>query len=436
MKKIITIISVVLIAIICLFFSNRVISSVWNSKHHSSIQKTTVDEMNSNLSTSVNAALDYCYVQNELFDILAINGWVYSADTADVQIENKKTELFICSATSCYKIICENYLRHDDWKPNGFGTEVSLLGLPTGLYRIYIKNTDNQTDYGIYATPYLVKINTSGINVCDWEASETLIDSPVIANAGMQYDPGISIESNAINLWGWAYLTDTDSADQEVYIQLKNENNETFYYTTDKVRRDSIAYEQNAPKYLMSGFQTSIQLENASNTKWTIRLLIKDKQFVYGSHYLFQYNPETSSIDWIKASQEKASEITLNNEYPISVNDEMRYDPGISVSDSKLMLYGWACLLNESADQQSVIIEVGDGEGDTQYYSTDKVIREGVAEYLNSSLYEKSGFCTQIDIPKNKTLYVKIIIYSDGNYYKSPHTFIYDPVSKAVLWTE
>lgn len=405
-------------------------------RHHSDIKKTSMEEMNSSISVNTNAALDYCYVQNEMFDTLVVNGWAYNTNSVETTLENKQTELYICSTSDCYKIACENYIRQNDWKPNGFGAEVSLLGVSSGTYRLYIKNSDNQFDYGICATPYLVKVNSSGIEICNWNAAEIQLDAPLIANAEMQYDPGISVENDSINLWGWAYLKEKDAEKQNIIIQLQNTNNETFYYSTDKVRRDNIASMLKDSRYLMSGFQTSIQMKNAANSKWSIRLLIEEDELIYTSPYLFVYEPENNNISWKKASLERVSEVTLNDRYPMNINYDLRYDPGIAVSGSKLSLYGWACILGESADKQSVIIAVTDEQKKTRYYMTEKTIRKGVAEYLNSQIYEKCGFSASIDVPENKPFSIKIIVNSNDQYHLSAHTFYYNAASKEIIWKE
>lgn len=422
-----------------LLLSNVLIGHLWNKMNNSIPRKVDFSEFSSNSSFMIEAEIDYCYVQNGMLEILSINGWAYNSElpAPEDNIE-KEIAILLKSSKQCYLIPGSTYLRHDTRQPDGFGTEVSLLEIPDEIYRIYILCFEGNGNYGISATSCLINVENGNIVLCDYPSKQIEIDdSKAVTEPNMQYSPGITVSSDKIDLWGWACISDKSSETQEVIISFCDQENNKYFYSTAPVERYNLVDHLGSEKYLMSGFQTTISGENLDQCDWTVRIYIKQDNELYRAPKLFAYDAESKEISWISANDFQPTLLDIDLTAIVTENN-MRYDPGITVTSTQINFWGWTFIQECDSSTQQVAILFTDDDEEAQIYSTLPIERQGIAKLYGSEEYLLSGFQSFIQGENfdSSDWTIRILIKQNDQWYQSPHLFIHDGRTDQITWVE
>lgn len=299
-KKILLFLLILLAA--WLLLSNSIIGYLWNKIHNSIPEQINFIDFSNNRSFSIEAEIDYCFIQNEMLEVLSVSGWAYNSEQISQETDEKEIAIILKSAKQSYFIPCSTYLRHDTRQPDGFGTEVSLLELPDETYRIYLLCLENEESYGISATSWLVNVDHGNIDLCDYPSQQLEMDcKEAVTVTNMKYSPGISVSSDKIDLWGWACISDTITDTQEIIVSFSDHENNTYYYSSGSVERYDIVDYLGSENYIMSGFQATIPGEDLDQYNWTIGIYVKQNDKLYRAPKIFSYNAQNKTISWLNA---------------------------------------------------------------------------------------------------------------------------------------
>lgn len=412
------IILIILILLLWLLFSNKIIGTFWNTTHGITIENINYNNLKSNESNEVKAAVDFYYKTNDVLDVFAINGWRLKTDTKSESI--KETFIILHSDKVSYKVSCDSYER-DEKSLAGYGTEFSMLGAKKGIYNIELYFSDDGINYNIFPTNYYISVNNKGSEV--WKFKSQIIkiksiDAKICQS--IKYDPGIQVNEDNILFWSWAFIDGQDTTNQEIVISLEDESGNETFYTTKQIKRTGVAEAFNNQGYEMSGFMGEIPGENMDEKAWKIRFYIKHGDNWYQPPSYFYYDKSSTNISEFQPK--------LNNLQNISssVNQFIKYESGIKFFKDKITFGGWAFIEGSDCSDQEIVISLENESGNEVFYSTRKTERDDVAEVYNNQNYISSGFMCEIpgESMNEKDWIIRFYIKLDNNWYQ-PTSYLF-----------
>ena len=221
-----------------------------------------------------------------LFEPIEMQGWAFCETEEDnssrevglILYNNKKA--FSSGGTITYRPDVKEVFPNAPGSMTGFLVYTSTVLVPDGVYKIGVFVRENEKNYGIAETNYVLKKNGKNVAISLRDSSE--VKNLVVSD--VQEDVTLNIEINrelnnekCVTIQGWAYVTDHDSAKQKVYVLLRYADGSYSIFDTMAMSRPDVAKAFSSELYTMSGFRAHIPEELIRTEDYEIAILVQDE---------------------------------------------------------------------------------------------------------------------------------------------------------------
>ncbi len=213
-------------------------------------------------------AIDELYVFDNLLTQVDIQGWAFVETKQDNP--DKTVKLIFASNHDAYEVNTFLSERTDlvsameDKKVpanrNGISAMFSPLAMKNGDYSLYIYVYENEENYGIVNTGREFRKDYRSFT--ELKGGEKLLNAD-FANAAINEAVISNIESCKLDgekllVSGWAFLKDTDSSLNHIFIEVKKPDGTVSVYSTNRIPREDVGEFYKDARYKMSGFRAEL----------------------------------------------------------------------------------------------------------------------------------------------------------------------------------
>ena len=176
---------------------------------------------------------------------------------------------------------------------HGISSNVSTVGVKTGIYKLYIYCKENEDNYGLVDTGIMIRKDNRGIRQYAWYSSELYSFVETISNRNVESAiDSASVTEDSFRVIGWAFVPDLDTANQSVYVRLTFDDGTKVTYDTQNISRPDVGIAYENDLYNNSGFMAVIPGDKLKGGGIKIEILVKNEGNVYlsSSSYRFSNN--------------------------------------------------------------------------------------------------------------------------------------------------
>jgi len=173
----------------------------------------------------------------------------------------------------------------------GISATFSPLAMKNGMYDLYLYVYENEDNFGV--------VNTGREFRKDYQSFKELrggelLENDVFSNAVESKSIKFHIEdcrivNEEVIIRGWAYLENSESAKNPVYLEVRKPNRSVSIFSTQKIFRQDVGEYYNDDRYNMSGFQARIP-KDTIGTGDTIFTVIVGTENRAIEHYIYHWN--------------------------------------------------------------------------------------------------------------------------------------------------
>lgn len=216
----------------------------------------------------VNYWIDSLTINDNLFREVYVWGWAFIDTEEDNTYKNVK--LILASGENVYEKNMDLFIKGglavalpNNIVPEyrtGVTTTFSPLGMENGDYALYIYVYENEDNVGI--------INTGRVFHKSYQSFFEIIGGQKLSNsdfAGARANPAVkyyidecSVSGGKVQINGWAYLENTESSKNQIFLQIMKPDGTVSYYSTQKVSRVDVAEHFKDDRYASSGFRVEL----------------------------------------------------------------------------------------------------------------------------------------------------------------------------------
>lgn len=393
-KKKVIYIAIWIIFILYLISANKIIASI--KDNNVTEVSTRIDELKKDTvlhSIEVN-------FQEGIFGSFDYIGWAF----CETNFDNTNKEVWIILANDKKTYMYKNELkRRDDvfdafkeqykikGSYHGISSNVSTVGVKTGIYKLYIYCKENEDNYGLVDTGIMIRKDNRGIRQYAWYSSELYSFVETISNRNVESAiDSASVTEDGFRVIGWAFVPDLDTANQSVYVRLTFDDGTKVTYDTQNISRPDVGIAYENDLYNNSGFMAVIPGDKLKGGGIKIEILVKNEGNVYLSSSSYRFsNNETGQELYKEENINKQKDVDTEN---IVRDDRIKHNIDSCTADKYLVISGWAFIEGMESSTTSIYIEVKSATGEIRVFDTAKITRPDVAEHFNNGLYAESGF--------------------------------------------
>lgn len=341
-------------------------------------------------------------------DKLAINGWAFCETEEDN--EDRRTTLLLKGDEACYELIPFAITRLDvpiqvpvdlnrpDMKItplSGYIGQFSLIGIEDGIYDIYLCCWENETNHGIADTLYQLVRDGDHTDVIPWSTSA--LEHSIVATQNEKtfgYLDSVRLQDSKITIRGWEFVYDRESADQTLYVEITNPEENAAQYPTKSLTRTDVANFYSDERYAQSGYVTKFPEEELKNGLSTVLVYIENSGEVCRSKQFSIYRDE----DQISVFQSKINLApAMGKPITATVNEQsMGYLDPVNINGGFVTFSGWEFAPDKESSDSSIVIELTGSDGVKRQYQTSTMRRNDVAEIYHDQRYAQSGYTMTI----------------------------------------
>lgn len=272
-----------MIAFVAYLLSANHIMAFFTAEHFRRIPK----ELDSLSKDPVFYAVDVIpSIEPTLFEPIELQGWAFcetgedngSREVGAILFNSERA--FSSGGTITYRPDVKEVFPNAPGSMTGFLVYTSTVLVPDGVYTIGISVRENEKNYGIAETNYVLKKNGKNVAINLWDSSE--VKNLVVSD--VQEDVTLNIEINrelnnekCVTIQGWAYVTAHDSTKQKVYVLLRYADGSYSIFDTMAMSRPDVAKAFSSELYTMSGFRAHIPEELIRTEDHEIAILVQDE---------------------------------------------------------------------------------------------------------------------------------------------------------------
>ncbi len=250
-----------------------------------------------------------------------------------------------------------------------------------GYYIIYPKNKEQKT--GRPKTPEALRLtdsvmkNASSSNIVNSTDKFTFIEEGIKMNIDR-----FSRKKNNIKVMGWAFLENSNSLKDSVFVTLSKDKS-AFVVKTHQILREDVAKAFNNVNYTKTGFSASFFTDEIINSEDYVLGVVVKKPSGESFHYRLGTLKE----------MEKEREPNKISVFPdTDEKGQLGWVEEATVKGGRIIITGWAALENVHSDNTAVKI-VFTGPDNSYTIKPETVMRPDVTSTLNTKYrHDTSGF--------------------------------------------
>lgn len=218
---------------------------------------------------TVNYYIDFISYYDNIVPTVEMDGWAFIETNQDNP--HKYVKLLFVSDKVSYEVNTVLHLRplqkffKDKNVPierNGFSTEFSPLTMKNGDYTLFINVFENIENSGFLNTGRVFQKSFRSFRELEPgrimeinKFSNSAVNTSITSNVDWS-----KIVNQKLEVYGWAFLENVESSENQIYLELKTSDGGISYYSTKKVFREGVGNTFNDNRYNYSGFYTLIPL--------------------------------------------------------------------------------------------------------------------------------------------------------------------------------
>ena len=285
--------------IVWMFFSTTVIAD-YRNRENIIVEQDPLDQESVGLAFFNLTEFEQI---DSLFDTISLFGEVYNISHATD--EQASRSLILSSTEKSYWIPLpeiyswfENLFVNFDQTPKkftGFAMEFCPLNFSDGEYKLILQVEENGIPVTRSMTGYVLEKKNGHVQLLykPSEKIEDIVDVKNWANAGIN-ELQLS-EDGILTFTGWAIMDSVNSTETNVFIQVKNgQENKGTFSTTKKAITHIAAYFENTDLY-EAGFMASIP--NVSTEDLKIYVFVEYQGLFYQCSYHFETDSKLASVE-------------------------------------------------------------------------------------------------------------------------------------------
>lgn len=227
-------------------------------------------------------SVDSVTVYKNVFEKVAFDGWGFCDSDLSNQ-ENRKMEFLLKSDNNCYSLECLLTPRNDVLnaftdvnvpKSNSGRIEIYTLPLKSGEYELWMYIEESDDVYGLVNTGKKYVVENSEFKEYVPSIVENIENVEVKDNILYNIDSEEKTE-DGINIKGWAFIENTDSANTNVYIEFTLEDGSVVTKECLKVGRSDVSTYFENELYNKSGFNVSVTNKEIKGNISSYRLILE-----------------------------------------------------------------------------------------------------------------------------------------------------------------
>ena len=165
----------------------------------------------------------------------------------------------------------------------GFSGEYATLKMPNGTYDIYLYCWENDTNYGLVSTGYVLEKEGQELTYGPGSSEQVAIPQTTETKELRSVVDSVAVEEARVKIVGWALVPDLDTETQTVYVSLTSADGDTLQYTTKEISRPDVAEAFGDGRYENRGFQAVIPVEEVADGTYTLQILVENGGEVWSS---------------------------------------------------------------------------------------------------------------------------------------------------------
>lgn len=252
-------------------------------------------------------SLDAVQVMNDAMEDFSFAGWAFVE--TDEDNPDRYTSLILKGESVSYEMPILDVIPRPDLittfpsrrirsENTGFGAMYTTLRMRDGVYEIYLYCRENDVNYGMVHTGFVLEKRGRRLSYAGWRSRPTKLSAaPGGADTAYAVD-NISMRNQWLSITGWAFVPGATGS-QTVYVSLTNEDGKALQYTTKNVARADVAMVFDNPDCATCGFDTHIPMEEIEDGVWTVRVLVKHPGGVAASGTIY-LEKSGEAIEWAK----------------------------------------------------------------------------------------------------------------------------------------
>jgi len=208
---------------------------------------------------------------------------------------NRYASLILKGKSNCYEMRFSNYSVRSDiatifsdkiYQDTAacFSDRFTFIDVKDGIYDIYIYCWENDTNHGLAHSGQQFIKHGNSMFLVKWQSS--LMDDNFKYFEYEQNRSGLEslvLNKDGLNISGWVWVRDLNCANQNVYIELKDEMGNTMQYSTRNRVREDVAQAYNNLLYTMSGYSALISADEVADGTYTMKILVENEGKVWTS---------------------------------------------------------------------------------------------------------------------------------------------------------
>lgn len=279
---------VILVLFVWLIFANQIIVNVFLASSYR-VKKINFDEVarKDTVYTIVSAETAI----GDLFDKFSIKGGAFCA--VEGEHSNRKVELILKSSKNAYQVEAVSEIRPDFYYTYsdkikmhsnvGFQAMFSTLNLPDGIYDLYVEVAENDEVYGVGATGFRYIKDNMGFRPYEYGEVKKVSEAQKSDDIVFRVD-SISFNNGTLNFGGWQLLKSSESALNDIYIEISDLTGIVKTLEVKKRIRTDIAWAYNSNDYLISGIYGEYHNINLDDGEYLLKIIVKENDS--GKYYL------------------------------------------------------------------------------------------------------------------------------------------------------
>lgn len=296
-----------------MIFSNLILAFIFNVKIP---QK--VDLIDVNFNNRIYSSVEQISAIDDLMESFVISGWAFSETNQNDEKKDDSISIILKGQKDSFETVCTNYSNREDIysffeeklgilcpKTIGFSENISTVEMKDGVYDVYICCRGPKTDSGIAKSNFGVndvgmQIEKKGGTITKYPWKAFAIDDLLVCDDNEVLDFNVDFVGKVddrINIWGWALIKNKNTTKQKVYIELIDWKGTHIQYTTKGAFRKDVSIAFDDVLYNDSGFKTSIPLDEITEDRYKMRIIVQCDDKVSGSDWLF-VDKEEDNIEW------------------------------------------------------------------------------------------------------------------------------------------
>ena len=218
---------------------------------------------------TVNYYIDYLSYYDNIISTVQIDGWAFVETKQDNP--NKYIKLFLVSDNVSYEVgttlhnrSLQKFFKDKDVVSdrNGFSTEFSPLIMKNGDYTLFVNVFENDADFGFLNTGRVFRKHFRSFK--ELEPSE-LVNNKKFLNSSINTSITSRVDSfkiidKKLEIWGWAFLENTESSENSIYLEVQKPDSTITVYSTKKMFREGVGDAFSDDRYNYSGFYALVPL--------------------------------------------------------------------------------------------------------------------------------------------------------------------------------